>query len=316
MILSNDQKMLIGLIGLIVLASGCTDTNQGTSVSYTPNTGITIQEFSAFPSEVQQGQSVNLRMVMENTGERTAEQVSVTLFNTPFNEDETTWQASGDSRTPEILSGQTLQPGDAEAGVPASPFQVSEQLTSPTDIEGRIPYDIMAEISYRYDTIGTSEIVLMGQERFRNSDVTRSQPSMDNTAGPISISIRTSSPIVFYGENNQEQAASQACLIVRNNGDGVPVLKGELADGDSETRNAVELNLDTAASVGVTSTQSDEDSSEVDVQLVGNKGVHCYEFTNLADYSPSEQLTLPLTAEADYFYEKETQTSVTVDGGN
>lgn len=297
----NSRQRLIAILGLVVLASGCTQTGGNTSsVSITPNTGVTVERFEAFPSNVPESQSVQLETTLRNTGGQEATNVKMDLFNIPF-EGAQNW--GGDQSVGG--DGTTLRPADQDANVPASPRTFTFALDAPDlSTDTTQPYTIFGELSYDYTTVATSEMVLMSQDRYRETGASRSKPSVQNTGGPITMEIRTRSPIVYYGEDSQTRTNPQFCVVVRNSGQGTPSTDGEGDDTVTiNARTSGNVNLDVPEGGG----------SEQTVDLVGSRGVGCYDIDTPDTFS-SNQLTLPLTITADYTYSKETSTTVNVEG--
>lgn len=290
-----NRNLMIGMLAVVVFAAGCTQTGGDAGVSQTPNTGISILSFDAFPNEVPGDTTVQVEMEIQNTGGQTAENVEAELFNIPFDGGNSWNIESGPS------DNLDLESSDPQAGVPSSPRTLTWTVNSPGGPENtRIPYDIYADVEYDYSTVATTELQIMSQERFRNTGATRGQPTVDNSVGPVQMDVRTRSPIVYYAGG--ESTSPRFCVVVRNTGQGTPVV-----DGEEDT---VELSI---TSTGQLSVQPEDDDAgqEVEVDLVGNRGVACYETSGALE--TDRQVTLPISMTADYSYNTETSTSVTVD---
>lgn len=299
----DNTKTLIGLLGLVVLASGCTN-NSGTTVTTTQTQGITVDEFSTFPSStVVENSQVQLTMTVKNTGGAVAQKVSANVFNVPFGGQNQAWQGGA----PSFNFGE-LQPPDTENGIPATPATSTKTVTAPNfDQRISVPYTFRAKLNYDYSTTAQTEMVLMGQERFRSTQSTTSKPTVENTGGPIQMEVRTRSPIVFYSGSNTEP---RFCVIARNVGGGRAYLKG--------TDPTVSGNLDKIEIVPASSKFSLDvpasDTNGQEVQLVGGRGVQCFDIAGASNPGTNSQLTVPVTLTANYGYQQEVSDSITVQG--
>lgn len=295
------SRSAIILLALIVAASGCVDSTQDSEAS----SSVSVESFEVVPNPVFSTQEVTARMRLKNTGEQTAEDVNVKLFNIPFGSvKKQEWEG-----TRNIEFG-SLRSADPENNIPATPKTQTVQLQPPELERGiSIPYDIMARVSYDYSTKGITEIQLMGEERFRSQSPGRSQPTVDNTAGPVQIGIRTRTPIVFYEGGS---TSSDLCITVTNNGEGTTYLDNQ------ENTDKVSLTLKSPGSVQFRDTAPNSEklgnpiTSEID--LISNQGLKCYRLEDFNFESTDIQKTLPITITADYGYFKETSQSVEVKG--
>ncbi len=307
----NKHRAILGLMALVVVASGCTQSGSDTDVTVTENQGMTIDEFSAFPSSVTSPSgspaNVQLRSVVQNTGGAEAENVQLKIFNVPFSGSPSWAVNSGDdlagSNVGMNFGGAALSPPDPENGVPSTPREDTMELTAPgLGPDVTIPYNFLGELQYDYQTTGISQVQLMSEERFRDTGASRTKPSVDNSAGPIKMEVRTNTPIIFYSGSN---TASQLCVIVRNIADGQPTAEGAKVSGAySDVENSVELTVSAPNAISSTTEK---------VDMVGNRGVECFDF-NSGLTSPDLQTTVPVTTTAKYRYTRESSTSVTVNG--
>lgn len=315
-----NRNTAVILLGLVVVASGCASGENDTGPASTQ--AVSVMNYSAVPGTVFDSQQTSLRLRLKNVGEGEATNVQAKIFGPPFgNPSEQEWKVmtvnpSSEGTGDRVIDFNTLRPADEEAGVPATPREGIVTLQPPNLDEGvTIPYDIFARVAYKYQNRGVTEIQLMGDQRYRKSNVERSQPTLENTDGPIHMEIRTRTPIVFYGEG--QTTSSNLCVIVRNEGTGTPYMPSETTTDPSDSvLNKVQLTINSAGSIGFRPAGSSEAKEKTPVDLVGNKGIQCFEFTNLQEEFTTDniQKTLPITLEADYNYYKETQTSVTVKG--
>lgn len=305
---------MIALLSLVVVVSGCAHiANQGSTSS---TASVSVQNFSAFPSQVFDGQQTRLTMTLINDGEANAEDVSARLFNVPFSGDNS-W-GLGDNRT--VTFGD-LEPADPENNLPARESTRDWTLDAPELDQGvTIPYQFISRVYYKYQTRGTTSITLMDQQRYRDQG-SASRPVLETTAGPIQMEIRTRSPIVFYPEDEGSRT-TEMCVIVRNEGDGTPFLhnddtyddsSGEY-DVDDENSNRVKLRIPDQGRIKFTPSEGSGENTAV-VEFFGNRGISCFKIEVEGwDQGVGPQEEVPLVLETDYGYYKETDVSVTVEG--
>lgn len=306
-----SSKSAIVLLGLIVIASGCaSNSDQGVTVSQTQ--GVTIDSFSATPSQVFESQLVTIELQLRNTGGTEAENVIAKLYNVPF-EGDRSWDIQSPSQGQERISFNSLRAPNPDTDAPAVSVPRTWSVKAPDLKQGvTIPYDFYTRVFYQYNTTGTAEIRAMSDQRFRESGATRQKPSLDNSGAPIQMEIKTRTPLIFY--ENSDQQRSDVCVVVKNAGSGTPFLQSAY---DSGTQNygitdqnvdKVKLNLRTSGTVSV------EDSTEKTVPMVGGRGVKCFTLGVERVSSQDIQQTIPITVTAEYGYYQDTSTSVTVDG--
>lgn len=316
MIQLDSDKVALGILMAIVIASGCTNGDQS-GVTVDQTSGLTIQSFSPATAEVFSGQPVSLEMTVENSGGRDAENVKATIFNIPTDSGSSgdasrTWSVSGDV----TKSLDTIRSADPETDAPAVPRTVTWGLESPQLDQGvTIPYDIFTRVYYEYSTKGTTQIQVMDSDRYRDSGATRSTPTVDNSGGPIQLEVRTRTPIVFY--DSSDSPSSQFCVIAKNQGTGTPTVtgagSGDIKSISDSEKNKVELRVDVSGSTLQFADSSNGQSATETVEIVGSEGVNCFELETSGS-AGNLQTTLPVTVTANYGYYIEDQTSVTVEG--
>ncbi|PSG98698.1 MAG: hypothetical protein BRC29_01060 [Nanohaloarchaea archaeon SW_7_43_1] len=307
-----ENKEILVLLGLVVVASGCSHTaSQSTSSS-----SVTIQNFSAFPSNVLSDQQVRLKLTLKNNGDSDAESVQARLFNVAFS-GERNWNLDGERS---IRFG-TLQSADEERNLPARESTKYWSLDSPSLDEGAtIPYRFITRVYYKYQTTGTSSITLMGQRRYRQQG-NPERPTLDTTSGPIQMEIRTRSPIVFYPQDDSSRT-TKMCVIVTNKGTGTPFVHNQAYDEDNseynlerENSNKVKLRVKNQGNTNFTSAESGDESQTVLVDMLGNRGIGCFSIdVRNWNNNVGPQQDVPVLIEADYGYVKETSSSATVSG--
>ncbi len=308
------NKAVLALLSLVIIASGCADSGEsGVTVSQTD--GVTVESFSATPSEVFGGQPATLELQVKNSGSQDTTHARVKLYNIPFSGSQS-WDISQGSQEMDL---GTLRAADPDTDSPAVTKPQTWTLEAPDLDSGvSIPYDVHARLFYSYQTTATSDIQVMSGQQFRESGATRSRPTIDNTGGPIQMEVRSRTPVVFFGGSEDNPPSADMCVIANNVGGGTP-FDPEVSEGDFSsqatddgTRNRIEVTLEVAGSAF----QIDGDSSSQtkEVTMVGNQGVSCFTLEPNSFSSGDIQATLPVTITADYNYYLDTQTSITVNG--
>lgn len=289
MIELNNNNTAVILVALTVVAAGCTDN--GGDIDFDQTTGIEVQNFEAVPQTVFANQAVDFRLNLVNSGEAVAEDVNADLFNIPVaDDDEQSWE--GDVAGDEVFNFGDIQPADPDIGLEAIPQEQSIQLDPPAGVQRTITPNVIAAINYGYETTASSEMELISQDRFSEESPEQGEPEVDNSAGPVQLDIRTASPIIFYEGGS---TASGLTVVVENQGDG------KVLD------DSVMLDWDSPSNIGIETTDGEEGPVEVD--LINGQGTQRFD---IDPTSPDRRVSMDLFFEAEYDYEIETQTSVTV----
>lgn len=292
----NKNQAVLGLISLVVIASGCTQGGSSGEVTVTQNQGITVQSFSIFPNPMLADTTGDLTLRLQNTGEAEATNVEATVYNVPWADPngQSTWSHDQGGEDDPTIDFPNLQAPNPDAGIPSTAVERILQISSPTGESGiNTDYEFMTDISYDYTTTAEASVTVMGEERYRDERPTRSRPTVENTGGPIQVDIRTESPIIYRGGDTTKQV----CFQVRNVGGGRVSTQG--GEGD-----AVELSITIP---GVNS-----NVGTVPVSRQTDRGGECIDLGgDLTE--PDQQETFPIEVTATYNYEKTERASVTVE---
>lgn len=321
-----DNKIILAVLFVTVIVSGCTGGGEEEESS---TTALEVNEFSAFPNPVPGDQSTRFRMQLENVGDHDAEDVRSYLYNPPFadsSEDTNTWrdgdgeEVSDEDRTLEFNNM------DAPGDTPSTPSTETVTFTSPEVSEGRnANYDMNSYILYRYGTDAETEIEVMGDSAYRDAGSPQGTASIDNDNGPIQMEIRTPTPIPIY-DTDEETVEEELCVIVRNQGDGVPFADEDgdaYSDGNydldavSDNTDKVQLSIENVGRLSFRANDDesyDEDVSTQTEEIIGGRAVVCWDMEIETGGSSSLDTTVPLNIESTYFYRQEDTTSVTVEG--
>lgn len=293
-------KLFLAL-GLVVAASGCTDTTGSSDVEISQTEGLVIDQFDAFPAEVPDKTQVQLDLVLVNKGGATAENVRWSIENIPF-EGSRNWEREGGFEQQNLR----IASANPETGQQAGRRSIHPTILSPDLSQGiSIPYTMNMNVTYDYSTTGVTDVTLMSRDRYQEEGSSRSSVSLDNTGGPVQLQTSTRNPIIYYstgGSTNVQD--SRFCVTATNEGTGD--LVGE----------KVGVTVETSGTLKVSS-QRDEGyskSSAGTIEFIGGRSSSQDCFYLQAPNSVSGQLTLPITVKADYTYQIEDSTVVTVDG--
>lgn len=314
--MKRNQLLIIGLLGLAIIASACTD-NTGKTTSSAVN-AVQVTNFTAFPSPAYDTQPVSLQIRLENTGKTKVKNPEVKLFNLVMggNLEKGEWGVqSGVSPDGTVKNlPKTIRPANPDQNIPARPIQKQVMLLPPDlSQNSQRTYTIGGRVSYGYKTTATSEIQLMGNQRFLEKRVAKTEPATDNSAGPIKMDLKTSTPIVFYNRGGGITAGRKLCIVVSNKGSGNVVPPEESLTQDTQGKLVVEIQ---SPGLNYNSTMENPGDNQVTAKLIGNSRRVCFNIGGLDSMFNSEdiQKTVPITMTARYRYVKEDQTTVTING--
>ena len=317
----NNNKLLLGFFAAILITSGCMETSGDSEATTTP---VSVNDFSITPNPAPGGQTVNVQMELENAGGQDVNGVTARLFGPTFASSESqqrTWRTSdggGVDSSYRTMDFNELTPATDTS--PAVPSRDTITFTAPSLNQGRInSYNFNARIQYRSQTTADTEIQVMSDERYQETETSQTSPSVENSDGPIQIDVQGTTPHVFYDVGTADE---EMCFTVSNQGEGSPFLvTGDqgVSKTDSgyevttEAEDKVKLTVEDVGNVNFESQENGENS--VNVELIGNEGYHCYDMTlsGLGQITDLEQTT-DIPIEVEYGYQEETSTSVTVEG--
>lgn len=303
----KDRSSALILLAVIVVASGCAQGGDETSVEISQTSGVNIESFSVTPSEVYSGNPTTVELQLKNNGGQEARDVQAKLYNIAF-EGPRTWSIQSGSQT---LEYNNLRPANPDTETPARQVSQVWTLEAPeVDTDRRIPYTINSRIFYKYNTESVTDITVMSGQEFRDSDEGRERPQLDNSGGPVQMEVRTRSPVVFYEDS--DGAEQSFCVIVSNEGEGTPFLSSANYDSASDQQNERKVTVSVQASGNQVSFQETEKT----VNIIGKEGQTCFTMTADAISGSEIQQTVPITLEADYGYYLDTSASLTVRGRN
>lgn len=330
-----ENKTILAVLFVSVIISGC--TGGGSQEEESATAAVQVNEFSAFPNPTPSDQNTRFRMTLENVGDHDAENVYARLYSPPFadsEQDTNTWRSRDDGSVSD--ADRTLEFGGldaAEGETPSTPATQTVTFTSPEVDQGRnIDYTMRSYLFYKYGTDATTEISIMGDDAYQDAGSPQGSASISNDNGPVQMEIRTPTPIAIY-DTGQETVEEELCVIVRNQGSGVPFSDNDGDDTDafkgsdsdtgydldevSENTNKVKLSIENVGRVSFRANEDgnyDDSTSSQVKEIIGGRAVVCWDMEIETGGSSTLDTTIPLQIESTYFYRQEDATTVTVQG--
>ena len=313
------NKIVLGLMLLTVIVSGCTGGNQDDESS---SSSVTVSEFSPFPNPVPSGQNVQFRMELVNEGDSDAGNVYARLYNPPFgNSGDQVWRpTSGVGMSPayRTLKFDTLR--SAGDQTPAVPQTRQKDFESPNLGEDReVDYTFNSNVLFNYSTTGTAEVKILGEKAYRDQQSPQSSADLENSDAPVQLEVRTPTPIPIY-ETSETPVEKQFCVIARNQGSGTVFDPDSVPDNEdfsiSEIQEAdgkLQIAIPDVGNIEFNNDEFGDERNYKEVEILDGKGVACFQM-EINDVSDTFQTTVPIRVDADYGYMKETRTNVRVEG--
>jgi|AntRauMinimDraft_2_1070382.scaffolds.fasta_scaffold00001_169 hypothetical protein len=311
--LSNRTGLI--LLTLIVIVSGCADNSNSSGVTISQNEGVSIEGFSGSPSEIFEGQLTTVELQLRNVGGTEAENVVARLFNRDF-EGDGTWNIQGQGESVDDLKNiyfGSLESADPDTDAPAISVPRTWNLEAPDlEVSQQVPYDFYTRVFYQYNTRANTEVQIMSNERYNELGVSRSQPELDNSGGPIQLDIRTRTPVVFTSTGQDTQPVPIR-VVVTNEGSGTSFVQSAYTGEESyeigeDDTGKIELEI------GAAGNSVSFDSNQETVRMVNGEGVKSFTMNVDRVSSQDIQRTVPITVTANYGYYQDTSTSITVNG--
>jgi len=327
------QKLALVLISAVVIAAGCVENGDSESSQTNP---VEITDFSPSQNPAPADTTLRLNLEAENTGAADAEDAAIRVFGPSFasnSSQDGVWRTG--NQEPMSSSGErTFDLGTIEASTEESPSLPATQtisLTTPSYSEGRAPTDVFnVNLFYKYKTQADTSVSIMSEERFRESDETQSQPTINNDPGPIQMEAHGQTPKVQYDDEGED--VDELCVIARNEGTGTPFDYNEAEKPDEQRMYEVESEHEDRVNISISDvgdlqfSPNDEpgweqdhqgdDGATIEVELIGDEGRACFNWqygdgeTLLVDQEQNFNVNL----QANYGYKIEDTTQVTVEG--
>jgi hypothetical protein len=304
----NAPAMLV--LGLVLVASGCTNTEGGdsTDVSVEQDAGVTIQSFETQRSEVREGDGIRPRMVVKNEGGRAAQNAKALLYNYP-----SVW--SSDDGTNAVLDFGDIRAPDPDRNRPSPPARDDATIQVNSDYrQGQnVPVDVKAVLVYDYDTIADTSVVVAPRNLAPDVD---SSPDVDNTAGPVQMDV-VSEAVISVPEN-ETQASTQVCLEVKNVGGGTPLLSKVYESGIrsvplsniNEDVNAMKVTAEINSDIVDVSGENPKTIRLFD----GTATTRCWDLQADVDQNINRQTTERVSFVAEYAYRDKDSIGLSITG--
>ena len=186
--------LLIPLLALIVVLSGCVIPGGSGSSDTQTTKGAVITDFEPDFAEVDSGQEVRFRLRVKNLGEVVATDVKATLESIPDNWEVT--KAECDLGTLERKQG-SLEGGEASCEFIAKVIYPANTETVSKPV---------ARVTYKYKTSTTAFVSIINIDEARRLNdakkLTSSSETRETTTNsPISISIKFDSPVKLFSDS-------------------------------------------------------------------------------------------------------------------
>ncbi|MFB6192805.1 MAG: hypothetical protein ABEK00_00985 [Candidatus Nanohaloarchaea archaeon] len=309
-----NYKAGIVLLAAVVLASGCTDNTKQNSVTVSQNTGVEITSFTASPSSLTAGQPATLQLSVKNRGGVDAKNVQAHLTNPEFGSDSGLWSITRGDAWKEGFN--TLPGPDPDAGQTALTRTFQWNLKAPNkDNKIAIDYGFDADVFYKYQTQAVTQMRVVNTNSMEEQP-TQTNPTVENTGGPIQMGVQITSPVIFTASNNGNDKNRSFCVTIQNVGAGTPFLY-EKSKVNGKYYRGVNDDITDKIKLSVNSPSSfiKFSDSSATKELISESPSYCFDMT--ANYvSTSEgQKTAPITITANYGYRVEDSTSITLKSG-
>lgn len=310
----TSKKFTVLPVSLLLLStlaiSGCIQLGQEEEKEL--GNGVMITSFRAFPSTVYSGEDYSVSLSVKNKGGREATDTIAYLYNIP-NIDSNFKTIGSLGPTTEEFSGQGATVMWQRVGAPGGLGQGVEQPLNPK-----------AKVYYKYTTYAMQSIPVVTWDYMKRVERQGGTlPSLGKTTvtrGPISVKIKSQSPVRVDSEKSDEKiriSVSGSNLL-----GGTPFNHTQVPDSTTEPPissdylNEVKLTLNTNSTVVNKNANIDNNC------FGGSSGILLYggnEFTKnckiqIDATEIASSTIIPVTATLKYGYYVQTSTSLTVKG--
>lgn len=301
----EKKALLLLFLALTFVLSGCIfgDGEDGdTDTESTIKKGLEVTNFTSDFTDLKTGQQTNLKLSMKNVGGKKAKDIRAKLYNVPFGECTTCWDLLYASPPCGGLGNKWGCPEDlssSQNSLTEGESTVQWQVKTPDLDRGTsIPYEFYSRIYYMYETEGTSQFTIMTGEEYQSTDdPSRDYPEVDNSDGPIHISIKSKEPSVVYkGQEN-----INFCVEVENVGEGTPY---------SNDAPVQQIDDKDVGQVDVSIEFGDMGESTEQVKIISDKGMFCKRF-DVGNVEIRKTPTVTITAEYGYYKDSSLNLDVT-----
>jgi len=301
----KKNSIFLVSIGLAVLIAGCTMPGGGGGTAITGN-GLVITSFQPEFDSVRSGDSVQLLLEVQNTGQPPAKNIKAYLFGI----NPAQWGVA----SPLKDVAAKLEGPEEEPPIPGEMDSVTWDLTAPALQEGvSNTYQPRARVFYEYSSAGSVSIPVLSESEYKmiqsRGEVMPQMSDTIVTKGPLGVKIDARTPVVIR-EGGSE--SFRLVVTVTNIGSGNTYNLAEHANVPTipeEKMNQVELKI-TAPGAAAVDCDAMTDWQVLDLRG-GSEGVYNCE---LQVSGVGARMDLPVTVDLRYGYMQDAVTSIRVTG--
>ncbi|MCK4808235.1 MAG: hypothetical protein KAS90_01300 [Candidatus Aenigmarchaeota archaeon] len=204
---SKSKFVAYAMVLMTLLVLGCIDDGAPFVAS---DKGVVISEFQFDTPAVYHNESVNLRLVLENQGQKQVTgPTSVFIYGQTISSNAKHWEQIGDVQvSPGTMDDITqvwsipntdFLPPQPEMGVPGGVATFEALLRSPELEEGEsTPYTFFTRVCYPYKTSMLATVTSSSRDEMRIQQDTSAIENV-NTAGPVHVELGGQSNIIARG---------------------------------------------------------------------------------------------------------------------
>ncbi len=184
------------VIILAVFVSGCIGGTNTQMVPQLGGVGIVIEKFSIDPNQIYEGQSAILTLKLKNEGEADVNDGNIVIYG---------YDPEDFSLNPSSEASFDLKGVDKTLGIKGQEIVKSWRVSFTGDLPAKqtFSYTFLARICYTYITEGFGKVEVMSEDEYlrkvANNEVTPTPIEIENTNGPVRVSIDGTQPIVASG---------------------------------------------------------------------------------------------------------------------
>ena len=241
---------ILFLIFLIITISGCI---QGETPIVSTKDGLDITDFSFEYSPIYTGESIGLRLEVQNVGGSDAKLKNIQIYGVDFGTSNTYWNIR-DSGSQVLSVNEELYRPNPEINLEGAEYHYEWRLKSPSGVTSETDYDFRVRVDYSYVTTYTGIIRLVDEDYLLSlSEEEREKLygsggiiSSETTNGPISVT--PFSGTHFIVESTEPRTIK---FKIENVGKGYPYTcpDGLYCTNDNDNAQKYNLNIDTSGNV-------------------------------------------------------------------
>jgi hypothetical protein len=301
---------LVLIVFCSILVSGCTGPQTPTG------SGIIIENFVSYPSEMYSGESFNLQLMARNAGSFDARNVRFELSNVGTAYENKGLEIACETECPHVID-RFLAP-DPQAGTTGESVTCIWKCSAPEDIprNERLVFNPNIRVYYYYESSIVKSVTIASEDELRSLNAQgRPLPSETTslTEGPIRLGIQTRSPVKYTEKANE--VAFPISISIENVGGGVACYPS-CSDPANRDRILLEMGPESGISLKDCGTWM---YNEVDLWEGRTRTVVCDGeislFSEIGDkWGGLNILKKTLNMKASYEYFTDASTSLTVTG--